>query len=176
MKARYNLIDKLTAKLLDKYPDCFKAPVKIERIIKRLGISLIEQDFDLTMSGAAIIDGNKKIISVNKNESASRKRFTIAHELGHILLHYDQELNVDLKPIRLNRDFNSGTGESWREIEANYFAATILMPSALVEEHYDRLTARLDDDDVLLGEIASKFGVSVQAMSIRLAKLELFKF
>jgi Zn-dependent peptidase ImmA (M78 family) len=176
MKVRYNLVDKIITKLSSKHPELQKAPVKLEKIVKRLGIDLVEKDFDHTMSGAAIIGAAKKIISINKNESPVRKRFTTAHELGHILLHYDQELTVDLKPIRLNRDSNSATGESWREVEANYFAASILMPSDLVEKYYTVFTAQYDDDDEVLSRLAKKFAVSVQAMSIRLAKLELFKF
>src|SRR5690606_5579232 len=135
MKVRYSLIDRVVANLYSAHSELRKAPVRIEKILEKLDIDLVEKDFDHSMSGAAIIDGDKRIISINKSEASPRKRFTIAHEFGHIMLHYDQELNVDLKPIRLNRDSTSTTGESWREVEANYFAASILMPSTLVEEH-----------------------------------------
>lgn len=173
MRVRYGLIDKLISKLTSENPELHRAPVRIEKIIRKLGIELDERDFEYAMSGAAIIDAGRKIISINKKESDVRKRFTAAHELGHILLHYDQELNVDLKPIRLNRDLNSATGESWREIEANYFAASLLMPTDLLAKHHEKLVNAHEDDDEVLTALARKFEVSIQAMSIRLAKLEL---
>lgn len=176
MKVRYSLVDKLIKSLSSKHPELTKPPVKIEKLVKRLSIELIEKDFDYAMSGAAIIDGDNRIISINKAESPVRKRFTVAHELGHILLHYDQELNVDLKPIRLNRDSSSSMGESWREVEANYFAASILMPTEQIERYYYSFIVQYEDDDLILEKLAKKFKVSIQAMSIRLAKLELIKF
>ncbi len=175
MKIRYNLIDRKIEKLILKHPELQKAPVRLEKLLKRLKIDLVEKHLS-SMSGAAIIKDSKKIISINKSESDVRKRFTMAHELGHILLHYDQELNIDLKPIRLNRDSNSTTGESWREVEANYFAASILMPANLVEQYYGVFVKKYEDDDELLTAMAKKFDVSVQAMGIRLAKLEFFSF
>lgn len=176
MKVRYGLVDRLVEKLSKDYPLLNKAPVDIEKIVKRLGIDLIQKDFKKAMSGAAIVDADERIISINRKEPLNRKRFTIAHELGHILLHYDQELNVDLEPIRLNRDEKSTTGESWREIEANYFAACLLMPTELVRRYYSIFLKQCDDEDVVLESMSQKFQVSIQAMSIRLSKLGIISF
>lgn len=69
-------------------------------------------DFD----GVSLIsDKGNHIIIVNRNMSNDRKRFTLAHELGHILMHQ----NVDFI-ISESRD---------REKEANAFASEFLMPS-----------------------------------------------
>lgn len=69
-------------------------------------------DFD----GVSLItDKGNHIIIVNRNMSNDRKRFTLAHELGHILMHQ----NVDFI-ISASRD---------REKEANAFASELLMPA-----------------------------------------------
>lgn len=176
MKIRYKLIDKKIADLLATFPTWFKAPVKIKKIIEALDIILVEDIFETEMSGAAIIDGEKRLILVNEREPETRKVFTLAHELGHLLLHYDSELNVDVQPIKLMRNEASSTGEQWREVEANYFAAALLMPTESVAKEFRILNERFDDEDQVLQALAKKFRVSIQAMSIRLGKLGLSKY
>lgn len=49
------------------------------------------------------------------------------------------------------------------------------MPKALVEKYYEELFWKFDDEDVILEKLAKKFKVSMQAMSIRLSKLNLLR-
>jgi Zn-dependent peptidase ImmA (M78 family) len=149
--------------------------IDIEEIIRSLGILLFKQDFRTDLSGAAFIRGAQRIISVNTNkrEPIYRQRFTMAHELGHILLHDDQEMSVDVKPITLLRNNESSSGTSWREVEANMFAANLLMPESSIRLEYDRLNSFLIDEDIILERLAKTFGVSNHAMSIRLSTLNL---
>src|SRR5690606_13578869 len=72
--------------------------------------------------GALVGDGRHWMIIVNQrtNRSESRRRFTIAHELGHYMLHRELSHHFLCSP----RD------RSRMEREANYFAAELLMPSS----------------------------------------------
>lgn len=127
------------------------------------------------ISGALVIQNNHGTIGFNPHESKVRQRFTIAHELGHYLLHKNQttDLFIDTEFKVLFRDNNSSTGKIKIEQEANAFAAAILMPEKfLVDEimkHHFHLT-----DDGTLKVLARRFNVSVAAMTLRLANLNLF--
>lgn len=92
-----------------------------------------------------------------------RDRFTIAHELGHYFLHYRffkiDELEM---PKRRYKRF----GRSRAETEANYFAASLLMPRARFVETWDRLRGDLY-------QVADAFEVSTAAADIRAQSLNL---
>ena len=172
--ARYDIVDKQICELTERFPKLVKPPVKLTNIMSSLSIKFEEKDYEGQLSGAAIFNGNDMIVTVSSKEPESRKRFTIAHEIGHLLLHADQALNVDIKPISLNRDVNSKTGESWREIEANYFAASLLMPKEDVKAHFQKWS-ELEEDE-RLNRLAKRYEVSMQAMSVRLNTLGLISF
>ena len=172
MRPRYKVIDTLISDLRKTGIEFANLPIDICSIIEKLKIHYKEEEFGSSLSGAAMIDGRKKIISVNSEHSDHRKRFTAAHELGHILLHQDQSLSVDIKPITFLRDDIASTGQEWREIEANHFAAGILMPKDLVESELSRLRKKFSDEDELISALAEAFDVSPQAMGIRLGTLK----
>lgn len=67
------------------------------------------------------------------------------------------------------RNNNSSTGESYREIEANSFAAALLMPKKLLQKELINNTQKISD--IKIKSLAKKFEVSTQAMSIRLINL-----
>lgn len=180
-KPRYKYVDSIVCKLFSAMPEFFKAPIDIDAIVRAKGILLIEKDFGSSMSGAALIEGDKRVISVNSNESRNRRRFTIGHELGHLFLHNDQPLNISYpnQPKAFLRDSSSSTGLNWREIEANYFAASVLMPRKLVAEELDIFWDSMNaawDEDLIIDMLAEKFDVSQKAMAIRLGSLGLAVF
>lgn len=113
-------------------------------------------------------DDHKGIIVVNNNHSSVRQRFTIAHEIGHQQLHYD---GVEI----LHRDFISSFGINRREVEANTFAAELLMPHEEITEWVFEEAIDLIDDEKAIREKAEQLGVSFQALSIRLEQLKLFQ-
>ena len=93
----------------------------------------------------------------------SRKRFTVAHELGHLLLPGHDDCSV----------CTSGMIETWasdvrdREREANIFAAELLMPAALVQRQVGTDAPSLG----LIDSIAATFGSSLTASGYRFASL-----
>jgi Zn-dependent peptidase ImmA (M78 family) len=72
------------------------------------------------------------------------------------------------------RDDQSSTGNDGEEIEANAFAAALLMPMQLMRQEIMKNKLDLDDDKAV-AELAKRFNVSSTAMSYRLGKLALFR-
>jgi Zn-dependent peptidase ImmA (M78 family) len=103
------------------------------------------------------------------------QRFTIAHEIGRLLLHSDEEVQIDEKPPLGRRDELSSQAVDPREIEANQVAALPLMTASLVREFVVNLAD--DDPDIsveeAIEEIAHPFGVSQLAMTHRLTDLRI---
>jgi len=103
--------------------------------------------------------GNSSIIKVNsKIKNEGRKRFTLAHELGHFILHR----NKGFINCKIN-DLFDWYGRKQIETEANYFASEILMPT----EIFNRLTKGKRFSLNLLKELADSFNTSLTSTAIR---------
>jgi Zn-dependent peptidase ImmA (M78 family) len=105
---------------------------------------------------------------------AAQQRFTIAHELGHFLLHegYTVHLDENLGALRINlRNSESARGEDADEKEANLFAAELLMPAAFLREDLRDKDLDLLADGAFIDKLAKKYKVSSQALTFRLAYL-----
>ena len=150
-----------------------RLPIDVELVAHRLGLHVGAADLPSEVSGFLTLRGKRGVIAYNEAHSRVRQRFTIAHEIGHYVLHRGQsELFIDKNYPLWLRDTNASTGERLQEIQANHFAATLLMPRTAVEQAYANLEHDLDfDDEERLEELASSFSVSKQAMSIRLSKV-----
>jgi Zn-dependent peptidase ImmA (M78 family) len=154
--------------------------VPVEKIAARHGIEVRCQPIDEEgVSGfLARQPGRPAIIGVNSNQPDKRRRFTIAHELGHFFLHGEQgqqEVHIDRTQqfsFKL-RSPASSRGDDLEEVEANLFAAELLMPTRFIERDVRRHAFDLSDDDGTVASMANTYGVSTQAMSIRLAYLGL---
>lgn len=147
-------------------------PIDVIAIARHLGIGVVAQPLEDAVSGMLIVRSDRAAIGVNEEHHPHRQRFTIAHELGHYLLHRETtNLFVD-SALTFYRDDSSADGVYQQEIEANAFAAALLMPA-------DTLRKALDDraidlyDERTVWKLATTFGVSQQALTIRLVKLGL---
>lgn len=147
-------------------------PVKVDKIIRKQGIKLIPYEMGDDVSGILIIEHNNSTIGYDKNESKVRQRFTMAHELGHFMLHKDGELFVDKGFKTMYRPSSNTPSDQWQEWEANEFAACLLMPQNLLEEEFKKLEVDYEDDS-WIKKLADDFQVSLSAMSIRLSRLGL---
>lgn len=150
--------------------------VDVERIARSLGADVRGEELDDDMSGLLSINHGKPTIAFNKDHSENRRRFTIAHELGHLVLHSEDTdrggVFIDRKVFHRNSQASQGIYR--QEIEANRFAAELLMPKKMlltaIEEFGDDID--LSDDDTI-SKLADIFGVSTQALTIRLASLDM---
>lgn len=153
-------------------------PVDVVGLANALGIEVYKDDFDnKQMSGYIAKEEDGYFICVNKKHPATRQQFTIAHEIGHFVLHQHLLENNSLLPTFYkigNGIINSALprceqyySHEYRktETEANSFAASLLMPEV------EFIAAANDCDN--LNDLANKFKVSVGAASIRANNLEI---
>jgi Zn-dependent peptidase ImmA (M78 family) len=148
-------------------------PAPVEKIAKALGAQVRFAPFDNELSGMVYVKDGLPIIGVNALHHPNRQRFTIAHELGHLELHRDMittAIHVDKDFPALMRDSNSATGMEKIEIEANQFAAALLMPRTMIQQALAGSQFDIDDDGPMEA-LAKKFRVSKQALEYRIRNL-----
>jgi Zn-dependent peptidase ImmA (M78 family) len=169
MRNRYaKAIDQQSTELLRKL-HLLSVPVNVEGVAQKLGAEVVYADLEDDMSGFLLREKEVVKIAVNGLHHPNRQRFTIAHECGHLHLHADQgdRLWVDKAYFTIfYRDSSSSSGDKLAEIQANQFAAGLLMPEMLLKE---QLTQELSDVDIF--RLALRFQVSEQAMTLRLVSL-----
>lgn len=145
--------------LLDDYWDR-TIPIDPKQIISEIDdLQVVSESLPDNISGRISYDFDKSsyIITVNENHHPNRQRFTIAHELGHYVLGHGSKEDV------LYRNGESDPDE----IEANAFAAEILMPKGVIHH----LVFEQDITDIRV--LAKKLWVSDDAMYYRLKNLGL---
>jgi Zn-dependent peptidase ImmA (M78 family) len=151
----------------------YKPPVPVEEIVRKEGISLLVINLDPDMSGTLMRSGpdDLVVIAVNESHHRNRRRFTIAHELGHFYLgHLAHHPHIDRQFTAINRDELSSQATDSREIEANTFAANLLMPADFLIKDFVKLGG-VDQAD--LSRLALRYQVSEQALTYRLQGLGL---
>ena len=147
-------------------------PVPVDEIAGRLGITVVYNPSEEEVAGVLYRDGDSVSMIVNSSSEKSRQRFTVAHEIGHFLLHRG-EVFLD-KRVRVNLlDTGPGLATAFEEIQANQFAAELLMPREWMIEEVDRRFQhqRQTSEDDLLDGLAEHFSVSWDAVEYRLANL-----
>jgi predicted transcriptional regulator len=150
---------------IDEYASNVAAALKfdpggdVQALVRRLGGRIhIEDPFGPGPDEDSIFVHSKNDFDIilSAISSSRRDRFTIAHELGHYLLHS----RLGERPLRANR-----SGSNRAEWEANWFAAGFLMPR-------DRF-AKCHQDGYSIGRLADEFAVSESAARVRLEALGL---
>ena len=172
-RPRYARIEQLTNTLLIE-SGISAPPVPVEQIIRARGIVIQTKSLG-EVSGLVIRKGKEIVIGVNKDHPPNRRRFTMAHELAHALLHHGNEVHYD-KDFRINlRSEESGLGIHVEEIEANFFAACLLMPRRFLDA--DPAAALVDAENAdAVASVAKRYGVSAHAMSIRLGNIAIRRY
>lgn len=148
-------------------------PVDVTRIAEHLGAQVVEERLDRELSGLLYRDGDQVVIGVNSTHAERRRRFTVAHEIGHLVLHKGRPLVLD--HVRVNfRNATSSAATDYEEIQANAFAAELLMPAAqVVASARAAIESGRAGDAALVRDLADGFEVSEQAMEYRLVNLGL---
>ncbi len=147
-------------------------PVDPYEVARACGVDIVERGMEDSVSGMLVVDGDHGIIGVNLGHHPHRRRFTVAHELAHYLLHRDTATTfVDGSGV-FYRDAASSEGTRPYEIEANAFAGELLMPADILRERVGG--APVDaHDDLLLRRLSDEFDVSPHALTVRLTRLDL---
>ena len=141
----------------------------------RYGFKVFEEYLPKDVSGFIVSQqdcfkdyGANKVIVVNLADSARRRRFTIAHELAHYILHKNQS-----EIIYAHRDAGQTGGI---ETEANIFASNILMPEELVRQALNELMCSGNCVPTIAekaNHISNQFAVSIPAARVRLEQLHI---
>jgi len=156
---RKGTIQKIATDLSRKL-DAYKTE-NLHKIVEELGgkIKYVKSS-DLSEKNESIDirpDG-KFVIKLPSNTSTKRDRFTIAHELGHYLLHYVYKNKTGQKIE--GEAFATRYGSDRAEWEANWFAAAFLMPK-------NEFKVALQQNRGNLDEVARQFYVSKVATEVR---------
>jgi Zn-dependent peptidase ImmA (M78 family)/DNA-binding XRE family transcriptional regulator len=136
-------------------------PVNVRALAGQLGVAVFPRPFPDALSALFARHGERALIGVNEGHPDVRQRFSIAHELGHFVLHHDSQHVIELEP----QSAGDPPGYDWlRERTANSFAAALLMPAAWI---------RADTKAYSATRLATRYKVSPAAMAYRLANLRL---
>lgn len=102
-------------------------PTKLSTICERFNIALRFANLK-DVDSYYLFHQNKRFIVVNDAHSRTRQRFSIAHEIGHAARYHG--------PLMFSRE-SKGFIERprWQEVEANRFAAELLMPKSELKRH-----------------------------------------
>lgn len=152
-----------------------KPPVDLKRIANKLKAEIVPQHFPRDMGISAILlkEGDHKVIAVNESHIKTRQRFSIAHEIGHLVLHANNAFLTVEKGIEDKHLFRrlDDTPPDAIEREANQFAAELLMPEEWIREDFVDLYNK--DEEDIAGKLAKKYEVSQAALMFRLMNLNL---
>lgn len=159
--ATRTMINSLTQDILASFE--IQIPIQdMNEIVVLLGGS-IQTDYS-SADGSVEKDGDSFKILVSPFQDEKRRRFTIAHELGHLFLHMGYLTNSELWKRQDENRYNR-LGSSEKEYQANEFAAAFLMPQ---KEYLKKVKEYIiDNNKVNTYKIAEYFNVSVEAASNR---------
>jgi len=149
-------------------------PVNLITITKRLGLKIEKIKFtNKEVSGLLKINTNagKPIIAINASQSEARQRFTIAHEIGHYILHNIQDLHVDSNRVYF-RNEQSSLANNIEEIQENQFAAELLIPTKLLIDDLVKIDD-LNEENLndYSEKLSKKYKVSNQSMLIKISHI-----
>ena len=133
------------AELLADSPGINDTPVDVFDVAKKLSLQVVVADLDEGISGLLITGRGGSCIAVRKNDTETRRRFSICHEIGHHYLRHQFEagehVHVDRGHLISHRNTRSSAGTDLKEIEANQFAACLLMPSRILRSRVKALNS-----------------------------------
>lgn len=147
-----------------------EVPVDVESLPEKLGIQYRKAYLSHEISGMLEGRENTFLITVAANDPHTRQRFTLAHELGHYMLHrklIGDGLDDDraYRSTEVGKYHNTLIGPR-EETVANRFAANLLMPLELVVKEWN--VRKRDKSPTTVAEMAKLFKVSKRSMDIRL--------
>jgi len=157
---RTTFVQKMASKVL-KESRIDAPPVDLVAILRRHGIEYEEvEDFPDTVDALIIEDGAKVYAAVNSRHHLHRRRFSLAHELGHYFLHkdgkFEEPITIDSPPSEEDELGSKDPAES----EADLFAGELLVPLEMLKPHVKKG----------IPELSKMFLVSEQVVSIAISK------
>lgn len=137
----------------------YSPPVPIKLIAKQLG-NYSNNHYRLPRGALGAYIKDKGLIVNNEQKIPETQHFTIAHEIGHWLLHND-----GAQSLGINADCSEVSTEKNKERDANRFASAVLIPKVLLYQEAQRYNII---NWTALERMAHTFGVSNLAMLFRI--------
>ncbi len=145
---------KTLAEKVIKNAGIIEVPISLQRIIEHLqtirDLSVYRINIGEKVSGILVncktVDAEYSAIGFNENHPWCRRRFTIAHEIGHLLMGHACTNNQD--------------DGSHNEREANLFAGELLVPTKFIKKDFPKMNN--------LQELSKLYRVSTQVLTIKL--------
>lgn len=134
-----------------------------KQLFEKFNIATLYLDMPSSISGAATKLNDMFVILANRNEVSGRRNFDIAHEKFHCLT-WDA-----IPPAHIEKAYTSAS-RPYEEKLADTFASALLMPKEKIDKHFSDSSKLIDEESINV--LATKFGVSSQAMKWRLKGLK----
>jgi len=153
--------ERAASDLIERYGICAPDHIRLRDIAFNEKAVVVEESVGRAAARLTRI-GDRATIRVPPDEHPGRKRFSIAHELGHLILNH---VAGSIQKVCSNRDMMS-----WHrpdiETEANFFASELIMPKKLVVPMCDVAEINLEP----VRKVANQFRVSLMASAIRFVR------
>lgn len=133
-------------------------------LLEKAGAFIFEKEIGETIDAYSLwTEEDRPYIMLGTiKKSAARRNFDLAHELGHLLLHYKMEFNMqDRRAYRIVED------------EADSFASALLMPDEFYADCQH--IVKVSNPDAYI-DMKEKWEVSLQAIAMRLYKLGVLEY
>lgn len=162
MKPRVGYVRTVARKLLDKH-GIKQPPVDLQKLVEDEGLEYDEVDYFPDEVDAMIIPIEGRIVAaVNVNQAPNRRKFSLAHELGHHFLHQDRSVLEERITIDSGHERTCGKSKDVYEVEADMFASELLIPLAFLKSIYKK--------GMSIPEVAEIFMVSEAAASVAVSQ------
>jgi len=156
-KPDYARVKREVARLHEEF-GVSQPPVDPMQMARGVGVTVYFVTFAQPKQNVSgFFDCDEGMIFVNKDEYPLRQTFTIAHELGHKILHEEWAKSSDYRVLLRDSSYQS---DEPHEKEANVFAAQLLVPRFLLDKYYSWLSVE---------QLSRLFAVSVPLIKNRLA-------
>lgn len=169
-------IDTAIKKILDEN-NIVSPPVNVFKIARSMNFDLFSVNFDDDNIKGIMVDGDekykpfnsKRFIVINKNDYSTRQLFTIGHEIGHFILHCNNKVNF-YERYTENKNCIGDTKKELIERQADFFSASLLMPSAWVDDFVLKLKIKSPNikDNTIITLLSQYFLVSEETAKRRL--------
>lgn len=139
-----------------------------ERIATELGVTVIRHEADERISGMLLRQKDRDVIGVNSTKPEAMQRFILAHVLGHHQLHRARPTLLDAQDAHAYGDLPCFPLDR-EEVQANQFAATLLMPEGAVRRLV--VSKSCEGAERLISRVSDQFRVSPAVAGHRLIAL-----
>jgi transcriptional regulator with XRE-family HTH domain len=150
-------------------------PVEVESIARELGLPIENVEGVGSVAGALLTRHGRTLIVVNPSMNAARRRFVIAHEIGHFLMHMpaaDTSGSAGSSIVLHFWDETNARAIDLQDRQANRFAAELLVPKDALFRDIPGGSIDISDEGSV-ASLAAAYGVDAGSMLLRLASLSM---